>query len=72
MITKQTYAELVQEGFSMEIGRLSIAPIKRYGNKIWYQVHCDDYRDTFSRLHKDIFDAVDDFVDTKNKLRREQ
>ena len=67
MILKETYVELLEQGISLEVGQLSISPMRRFGKTV-YQVHCDDYRRQFSHIHKDILDAIDEFLETKNEF----
>ena len=69
MIQKETYIELLSQGVSLEVGQLSICPLRRFGKEV-YQVHCDDYREQFSHIHKDIVDAVEEFLQAKGKFYR--
>lgn len=71
MINTSVYAELLYNGISLEINRLCVSPYKRLG-RWFYQVHCDDFREQFSRMYKDPFDAAEQFVKLKNKLYGKQ
>lgn len=61
--------EMLDGGYDINYRKLSLSKYFRM-RRTFFQVHCDDYRQQFSELYKDINDAVDKFVELKNKLYR--
>ncbi len=66
-ITRQTYADLLDTGHSVDFKRLSLSPYVRMG-RTWYQTHSDDYRRPFSQLYREIEDAIDSFIKLKRDM----
>lgn len=68
MINRTILVEMLENGYDISFKRLSMSKLARFRRP--YQVHCDDYRQQFSELYEDINDAVEKFVELKNKLYR--
>lgn len=66
-IQKQTYADLLETGHSVDFRRLSLSPYDRLG-RTYFQVHSDDYRHPFSKMYREIEDAIDEFVHLKRTM----
>lgn len=77
----QMYKEIILDGCSIEIGKLSLCCINRYiknavkaSSKIQFQVHCEHYKmvhpdgNVFSELYDDLDVAIDKFLMLKSEL----
>ena len=70
----QYYKNVLLDGCAIEYKKLSICDLRDYYNFYnrrkdpLYQVHCDDIRHKFSKVYKDINDAVRSFVEIQKKL----
>jgi len=68
------YKNVLLDGCSIEYQKLSICDLRDYYNFYSrrktpiYQVHCDDTKNRFSQIYKDITDAVNSFVELKKKI----
>ena len=68
------YRRVLLDGCSIEYKKLSICDLRDYYNfyrrrkNPIYQVHCDDSKNRFSKIYKDINDAVNIFNEIKKKL----
>ena len=68
------YKSVLLDGCSIEYKRLSICDLRDYYNFYRrrkdpiYQVHCDDSKNRFSKVYKNISDAVNTFIELKKKL----
>jgi len=61
----------LSRGGYMAFKGVCISTIKRnIPKEIVYQVHCDNSRTKFSKLYKDIDEAVQKFLQIKKKVRR--
>lgn len=66
------YVSVLQDGCTIEFGRLSISYLPNYLNiygKKKYQVHCDDYRCRFSDIYENPGEAVEKFLEIMPKVR---
>tara|TARA_R110002020_G_scaffold466721_1_gene689450 strand:- start:19 stop:234 length:216 start_codon:yes stop_codon:yes gene_type:complete len=49
---------------------ISISAIERpMLSKVSYQVHCDHYKNKFSKLYNDVEEAMDKFFDLRKRIR---
>jgi len=68
------YKNVLLDGCSIEYRKLSICDLRDYYNFYrkrrdpLYQVHCDDPKHKFSKVYKDINEAIRSFVTIQKKL----
>ena len=69
------YKSVLLDGCSIEYHRLSICDLRDYYDfyrrrkDAIYQVHCEDSKNRFSKIYKNINEAVETFIEIKKKLR---
>lgn len=64
---KETIVELLEDGYSFEMGRLCVSAIKR-GSIVQYQVYSDHYKMKFNELYKSPEQAANKFMELKRKI----
>lgn len=73
----QIYKEIILDGCSIEIGKLSLCCINNYVKKhtsLQFQVHCEHYKmvkpdgNVFSELYDNLDIAIDKFLMLKSEL----
>ena len=61
----------LDRGGYMSFKGVVICPIKRnIPKELVYQVHCDNPRTRFSKLYRDVDEAIQKFLQIKKKVRR--
>ena len=75
MNDRDYYKSVLLDGCSIEYQKQSICDLRDYYNFYRkrrdpiYQVHCDDSKNRFSQTYKNVHEAVNSFVEIKQKLR---
>ena len=77
----QIYKEIILDGCSVEIGKLSLCCINKYiknepkaNSRLQFQVHCEHYKmlkqdgNVFSELYDSLDTAIDKFLMLKSEL----
>lgn len=72
---KQLVAWCMEEGLTIEYGRLSLCDLRNYRHSNVYddrkyQVHCDDPRCQHSMIYDDIEPAIEKFLELKTRTKR--
>ena len=69
---REFVADEINNGRYVEYKTLSICCINDFyelkSDKIKYQVHCDDYKNQFSSLYRNLDTAVKKFMEIRRKL----
>lgn len=72
---KSLVAWALEEGCSIEYGRLSLCDLRNfrhshlYDNRR-YQVHCEDSKYPWSGIYDEVGPAIEKFLELKRKVRR--
>ena len=75
MNDRNYYRNVLLDGCSIEYQRLSICDLRDYYNFYSkrrdpiFQVHCDNSKNRFSQIYKDVNEAVNSFIEIKKKLK---
>lgn len=67
-MTRESIVLLLKENFDIVYKKLSIYTINRKIGGVLYQVNSEEYRRQFSKVYKDINDAVDYFLENKSEF----
>jgi len=71
MSEAKLYIEVLDQGIDLDYGLLSLNVLRRTTtDKPLYQVHSDYSNAAVSNIHKDIREAVNEFIRIKKKVKR--
>ena len=72
---KQLYEWCLQDGLSLEYGKLSLCDLKNfYYSNVYddrrYQVHCEDPKYGHSMIYDDVHSAIEKFIELQKRVKR--